>query len=94
MPFAAEDLDMGKLRTIAQEAIVLMGGYCFGWKAFWDSNPEWSCLELKIEQVAVKPYLGRVRAVVPRLCMLYPDVCLTTEGSSRKKTSVRVVEKC
>jgi hypothetical protein len=24
---------MGKLRTIAQDAIGLMGGHCFGWKA-------------------------------------------------------------
>jgi hypothetical protein len=29
-----EDLDMDKLRTIAQEAVVLYGGHTFGWKAF------------------------------------------------------------
>jgi hypothetical protein len=33
-----------------------------------------------------------VRAV-PRLCELYPGICLTTEGKARK-TSVRVVENC
>jgi predicted solute-binding protein len=30
---------------------------------------------------------------VPRLCELYPGICLTTEEKARK-TSVRVVEKC
>jgi len=29
---------------------------------------------------------------VPRLCELYPDICLTTEGKARKKTSVRVAQ--
>jgi hypothetical protein len=33
-----------------------------------------------------------VRAV-PRLCELYPGICLTTEEKARK-TSVSVVEKC
>jgi hypothetical protein len=32
-----------------------------------------------------------VRAV-PRLCELYPDICLTTEEKSRK--TLRLVEKC
>jgi hypothetical protein len=36
-----EDPDMGKLRTIAQEAISVMQGQNFGWKAFWDLNPEY-----------------------------------------------------
>jgi hypothetical protein len=30
--------------------------------------------------------LGRVRAV-PRLCELYPGICLTTEGKTRKNLS-------
>jgi hypothetical protein len=30
---------------------------------------------------------------VPRLCELYPGICLTTEEKTRK-TSARVVEKC
>jgi hypothetical protein len=29
---------------------------------------------------------GRVRAV-PRLCVLYPDICLTTEEKARNKLS-------
>jgi hypothetical protein len=28
-----KDLDMDKLRTVAQEAIDLYGGHTFGWKA-------------------------------------------------------------
>jgi len=39
------------------------------------------------------PWLGRVRAM-PHLCVLYPGICLTTEGRSTEKTSFRVVEKC
>jgi len=41
-PVAFEDYDVGKLGTIVQEAIYLIGGHNFGKKAFWDSNPEWS----------------------------------------------------
>ena len=37
--------------------------------------------------------MRKVRAV-PRLCKLYPGVCLTTEEKSRKKTSVMVAEEC
>jgi len=29
------------LRSIAYVAIGPNGGKTFGWKAFWDSNPEW-----------------------------------------------------
>jgi phage protein D len=36
--------------------------------------------------------LGRERAV-PRLCKLYPDLCLTTE-EKHGKTSVRVAKEC
>jgi hypothetical protein len=45
---------MDKLRTIAQEEIGLLRGHNFGWKAFWDSNPDWSCLKLKLDYIAVK----------------------------------------
>jgi hypothetical protein len=64
---AVEDHDVDKLRTIAQEAIGLMRGHCFGWKAFWHSNPEWSCVKLNFE--IYLPYLGRVK-VVPYLFVL------------------------
>jgi len=45
-----EDPDVDKLRTTPQKSIGLMRGHNFGWKAFWDSNPEWSCLKLMIDQ--------------------------------------------
>jgi hypothetical protein len=35
-----EDRDVGKLRTISKEALRLIRGLNFGWKAFWDSNRE------------------------------------------------------
>ena len=37
--------------------------------------------------------MGRVHAV-PRLCVLYPGICLTTEGKNTEKPRVRVDEKC
>jgi hypothetical protein len=37
-------------------------------------------------------HFGRVRAV-PRLCELYPGICLTTE-ENHGKTSVGVAEEC
>jgi GH24 family phage-related lysozyme (muramidase) len=43
----------------------------FDWKAFWDSNPDWS------------NYMGSVR-VVASPCELYPGICLTTEEKARK----------
>jgi hypothetical protein len=36
--FSVEDRDLGKLRTIAHEALHVMRGLNFGWKAFWNSN--------------------------------------------------------
>ena len=48
-PVAVEDPDLSKLRTISQEAIGRMRGRNFGWKDFWDSNPEWSCLKLTLD---------------------------------------------
>ena len=50
LSLAFEDPDVGKLRTVAHEAIGVMRGRDFGWKAFWDSNPEWSCLKLTLDQ--------------------------------------------
>ena len=46
---AVEDPDVGKLRTIAQEATDHMRWHDFGCKAFWDSNPELSCLKLNLD---------------------------------------------
>ena len=42
-PLAVEDLDVGKLKIIAEGAIGLIRGHKSGRKNFGDSNPEWSC---------------------------------------------------
>ena len=95
-----EDLDMGKLRTIAQEEMGLMRGHNFGWKAFWDLNPDLSCLKLKLDYIAVKFSHSSVATMstksagcVPSLQAKpgYAVICLTTEGKSTDITSVRVV---
>ena len=49
-----EDPDVGKLRTIDQEAVDLTRGHNFDCKVFWDSNPELSCLKLTLDYVGVK----------------------------------------
>jgi hypothetical protein len=68
---------MGKLRTIAQEEIGLLRGHNFGWKAFWDSNPDWSCLKLKLDYIALKfshssfaAMSGKRAGRVPSLCVI------------------------
>jgi len=47
---AVEDPDLGKMRNISQETTGLMWGHDFGWKTFWNSNPESSCLKLTIDK--------------------------------------------
>jgi len=42
LPVAVEDLDVGKLRSSAQETEGRMMGHNFKWTAFWDSKPDWS----------------------------------------------------
>ena len=46
LPVAVEDLDVGKLRSTAEEAEGRTRGHNFSSKAFWDSNPDWSCLRM------------------------------------------------
>jgi len=48
LPVAVEDLEVGKLRSTAQDAEGPMrgGGHNFNWKVFWDSKPDWSCLRM------------------------------------------------
>jgi hypothetical protein len=41
-------MDVGKLRTIAHEELGLLKGHIFGWNVLWDSNPDLSCLKLKL----------------------------------------------
>jgi len=56
-----------------------MGGrHKFAWKAFWDSNPDWSCLSSDLGEAA----MPEESAAVPQLCVQYPDIRLTTEEIS------------
>ena len=68
---------MGKPGTIAQEAIGLMTGDDFGCKAFWDSNPEWPCLELNLSKSAVK--------------FRHSSIAALREKSAGRAPSVRVI---
>jgi hypothetical protein len=43
---AVVDPVLGKLKTISQEKT---GDNAFGWKSFWNSKPESSCLKLTID---------------------------------------------
>ena len=83
-PIAVEDLDVGKLRTIVQGAIGLMRRHNFGWKAFWDSKPDWSCLRLRLaanfRQSCGVAMPGKVADRVPLFARLYPGIRVTNEG--------------
>ena len=57
-----------------------MRGRNFGWKAFWVSNPEWTCLKLTLDYVAVT-----FSSLTWEECWQCPGICLTA--------SVRVVKK-
>jgi hypothetical protein len=68
-----------------------MRGHNFGWKAFWDSNPDWSCRKLRLAVVfghsgeAAMPgkSVGR-----PRRSVLHSGIRLTTEErSTERKTA-------
>jgi len=61
-----------------------MGGINFGWLAVWVLSPDW--LSRKPEVCDFFQALrwsrgawGRGVRAVPRLCILYPGICLTTE---------------
>jgi len=66
-----------------------MGGINFGWLAVWVPSPDWLCRKLEICDVCQALRWSR-RAwgtevwAVPRLCIEYPGICLTTEEKSRK----------
>jgi hypothetical protein len=69
-----EDPDVGKLRTIDQEAVGLIREHNFGWKAFWYSNPEWLCLESMIDESLknLATLRGKSASCAPSLRVLLP----------------------
>jgi hypothetical protein len=62
-----------------------MRGHNFGWKAFWDSNQDWPCRNLRLAVV----FRHSDETAMPRLCVLHPGIRLTTEETSteRKKST-------
>jgi hypothetical protein len=84
-----EDPDVGKLRTIALEAIGLIRGHNFGWNAFWYSNPMFMFkVNVRLNRGEIyPPYVGTVRTVLG--WRVASGIWLTTEEMSTEKTSVR-----
>jgi len=73
---------------------VSMREHNFGWRVFWDSNPDWVCLKFRLAakfrnwgEVAMPgKSLGRALSL-----RLYPGTCITTEEKRTENTSIRVV---
>ena len=61
--------------SIAQEAIGLLKGHNFGWKVFWNSNPDLPCLKLKLRLAVTFSHSGEAAMCgkragrVPSLCV-------------------------
>jgi len=69
-----------------------MGGINFGWLAVWVLSPDWLSRKLEVCDVCQarrwsRRALGRGAQAVPRLFVVYPGICLTTEEKSRKTVS-------
>jgi len=70
-----------------------MGGINFAWLAVWDLSPDGLSRKLRLlfflsrllSEAAASGGMG-VRAV-PRLCIVYPTICLTTEENHGKPKS-------
>jgi len=69
-----------------------MEGISFAWLAVWVLSPDWLSRKLGVSDFLQALRWSRlawgegVRAV-PRLCVLYPGICLTTEENHRKPHS-------
>ena len=69
-----------------------MGGINFGWLAVWVLSPDWLTHKLEVcDFLQVRRWSRRtwgigVRAV-PRLCIIYPGIYLTTEEKSWRNLS-------
>jgi hypothetical protein len=45
-----------------------MGVHNFGWKAFWDSKPDWSCLRLDSRHSVEAAMIGKSASRTPFAC--------------------------
>jgi len=69
-----------------------MGGINFAWLVAWVLSPDWPSRKLQVCDFfqslswSHRTWGKEVRAV-PRLCILYPGICLTTEENHGKPQS-------
>jgi hypothetical protein len=73
-PVAVEELYVGKLRTISQEAVDLFRTH-FGCNVLWDSNPDMSCLNLKLRLAVKFSHSGEV-AMSGKSAGRAPSLCV------------------
>jgi len=69
-----------------------MGGISFGWLAVWVLRPDWHSRKLEVCDFCQalrwsRRAWGKGVRTVPRLCIVYPGICLKTEEKSRKNLS-------
>jgi len=70
-----------------------MGGINFAWLAVWVLSLDWLCrkpggMRIFSRCLGVKPpRLGGGMRAVPRLCIVYPGICLTAEENHGKRQS-------
>jgi len=68
-----------------------MRGANFAWLAVWILNPDWLSRKLRLffSRRLVEATAFGVKGVwaVPRLCILYPGICLKTEENNGKPQS-------
>jgi len=93
-PVPVEDLGVDKLRNIAQKAVGLMRGHKFGWRTFWDSNPDWSCLRLNSRHSGESAMLGKSAGLLPLHVTLWHLPYNSGEKKRGKKTRLSLVKNC
>jgi len=69
-----------------------MGGIKFGWLAVWVLRPDWLSRKLEVCDVCQalswsRRAWGKGVWAVPRRCIVYPGICLTTDEKSWKNLS-------
>jgi len=69
-----------------------MGGINYGWLAVWVLSLGWLSRKLEVCNFCQalrwsRRAWGSGMRPVPRLCIVYPGICLTTEEKSRKNLS-------
>ena len=88
----AEGLDWSNQRLMPKWHWPSYGGMYFGWLAVWVLSPDWRCRKLEVCDFCQalmwsRQAWGRGMRAVPLLCIVYPDICLTTEEKSHKNLS-------